>query len=238
MKDTDAVFVPEGKKIQFTNVIVIDASGSMLTKVNEVIEGLKQIFADIKDEATKNKNVITRTIVVDFSYSYDIRVLVNTLNPEDLTDELASSYSTRGYTALYDAMGYAMSLIPDDQDGAYITVISDGGENDSKEYTVAGIKELVMSAREKKWAVTFMGSDEQGIYDAQAAGVRVKNTMRVKTGSGGIMDATTMSNDVRKVFYSATVNNTVTSLDMDSLVTDVASGKVTLKNVSANDEIT
>mgnify|MGYP003809534937 CR=1 FL=1 len=38
---------------KFTNVIVLDASGSMSNKIAEVVGGLKQLFQSIKDEKDK-----------------------------------------------------------------------------------------------------------------------------------------------------------------------------------------
>lgn len=113
----------KAKKI--TNLIIIDASGSMSSKVTEVVGGIKQIFNQIKEEAKISKNVV-RTIVVDFSGVKDFNVIVDSTDPQMLTEEVANKYATRGWTALYDAIGQSFSMITDDQDGVFVSIMTDG----------------------------------------------------------------------------------------------------------------
>ncbi len=198
----------------FTNLIIIDASGSMGSKRPEVIGGLKQIFSDIKKETSPEVN--TTTIVVDFANSADFRVLVNSNNQSQLTDAVANNYQVRGATALYDAIGRAFRLVPKKQDGVFVSILTDGEENDSKEFKFADIKALIEKKRNKKWAITFMGTSEESLKDAQALGVSVGNTMYFMNNGEGVTKGLSTSNSARTAYYTATLSNS--TIDTENLL--------------------
>lgn len=158
----------KAKKI--TNLIIIDASGSMSSKVTEVVGGIKQIFNQIKEEAKISKNVV-RTIVVDFSGVKDFKVIVDSTDPQMLTEEVANKYATRGWTALYDAIGQSFSMITDDQDGVFVSIMTDGEENSSIEYKSEDIKKIIEGAKEKKWEIVFLGTTEEELQNARSMGI-------------------------------------------------------------------
>lgn len=203
---------------KFTNVIVLDASGSMSSKTAEVIGGLKQLFQSIIDEKAKYPDTDVTTIVTDFSSAGDFRVLVNSNDLVDLKDNVAESYKTRGMTALYDAMGLSFKLVPADQDGVFITIITDGEENDSKEYRYDDIKTLIADSREKNWVISFMGTTEDSIKNAVDLGVSRGNTVQFSNDSRGVAYAASASTLSRSAYYTSVVTDV--DLDLENLVTN------------------
>ena len=200
----------------FTNLIIIDASGSMGSKRPEVVGGLKQLFKDIKKEASPEVN--TTTIVVDFANSNDFNVLVNSNNVSQLTDNIANSYQVRGMTALYDAIGRAFKLVPKKQDGVFVNILTDGDENDSKEFKFSDVKDLIAKKKAKKWAITFMGTTEESLKDAKAWGVADGNTYFFSNTSAGVAKSMNMSNNARSAYYTATLTNS--NVDTENLLAD------------------
>lgn len=203
---------------QFTNLIVLDASGSMGSKIDEVIGGLKQLFASIVEEKAKYPDTNVTTIVTDFSGARDFRVLINSTNLNDLTAEVAESYKVRGLTALYDAMGLSFRLVPENQDGVFVTVITDGEENDSKEFNAQDIKTLIADSRAKNWVISFMGTTEDSIKNAVNLGVSRGNTVQFENNSRGVAYAAGAMKLSRSAHYTSVV--TGVALDMENLVTD------------------
>ncbi len=61
-----------GKK-KICNLIILDASGSMSNKADEVRHGLKELFKDIR----QSSDVKNHTIVCDFASAGDFRILIN-----------------------------------------------------------------------------------------------------------------------------------------------------------------
>ncbi len=216
------------KNKKFTNLIIIDASGSMTSKIPEVVGGLKKLFNDIKEDAVKNPEVESTTIVIDFSDAKDYRTLVNSTNSNDLTDAVAESYNTRGWTALYDAMGYGFNLIPKNQDGVFINILTDGLENDSKEMSSADIKALVEAGKAKKWAITFMGASEGCLNTATNLGISKGNQMLFADTGAGVNRASNVSNRSRALYYTSATgmdSKAFNAIDFENLVTTVTENK-------------
>lgn len=204
------------KKTKLTNLIIVDASGSMRPKQDEVVGGLKELFKKIKADAIKDKKVITpTTIVVDFSSSGDFNVLVNSSDSKELTDKVAESYSTRGMTALYDAIGKGFNLVGKDQEAVFVNIITDGAENDSKEFNGKLIKDLIKDARSKSWAIVFMGTTEDSINQATHLGIPIGSTLSFANTAGGTKKALKKMNDVRS-YYNMTVSSMSKDMDFSS----------------------
>jgi hypothetical protein len=171
---------------KLTNLIVIDASGSMADKVVEVKGGLKQLFTKIQDDANKDKKATkSRTIVVDFSGSGDFRVIVDSADSLGLDHTIADKYSVRGMTALLDAIGKGFNMVDKDQDSVFVNIITDGQENDSKEFTKSKITNLIKENEKKGWVVTFMGTTQEAINEAHSMGVSVSNTLQFANSAAG-----------------------------------------------------
>lgn len=207
-------------KKRFTNLIIIDASGSMSSKAEEVRGGIKRLFKDIKEDAIKNPDVESTTIVIDFSDSRDYRELVNSKNPLDLLDSIADAYSPRSMTALYDAIGFGFSKVPKDQDGVFVNILTDGEENDSKELKSDDVKKLITDGKAKNWAITFMGTSEDCLNHAVSLGISQGNTMMFTNTSEGVAKSMHTGVLSRAAYYTATatMDFAPASFDLENLV--------------------
>jgi len=78
------------KKI--TNLIIIDASGSMSGKQEEVRGGIRSLLKEIKSDMKNDKDVEVNTIVCQFEGSRDFKVLLNTSNRKEIKKSIADNY--------------------------------------------------------------------------------------------------------------------------------------------------
>jgi hypothetical protein len=138
-----------------TNLVILDASGSMSSMKDEAIGALIQLFTTMKETNAEHN------IVVDFSSTGDFNVLVNSDNVAELTEELAGAYKPRAATALYDAIGAAFDLVPKKEKKVFVTIITDGEENDSKVLDSAAVKKLIAKKKKAGWAILFTGTTEK-----------------------------------------------------------------------------
>lgn len=187
------------------NLIIIDASGSMASKASEVIGGLKTLFSQITEDAKKDKRTVsTTTLIVDFSGNGDYRELLSSEDSLSIDEKIASSYRTRGMTALYDAIGKAFSSL--DQKGKYdsvfVNILTDGDENDSKEFSSPRIQSLLKEKKDQNWAITFMGTTEASINNAVSLGISRGNTMSFADSAAGVKGSMTKLSSVRTAYYS------------------------------------
>lgn len=187
------------------NLIIIDASGSMSTKVSEVIGGLKTLFSQITEDAKKDERTVsTTTLIVDFSGHGDYRELLSSEDSLSIDEKIASSYRTRGMTALYDAIGKAFSSL--DQKGKYdsvfVNILTDGDENDSKEFSSPRIQSLLKEKKDQNWTITFMGTTEASINNAVSLGISRGNTMSFADSAAGVERSMEKLSSVRTAYYS------------------------------------
>lgn len=191
------------KKATMTNLIIIDASGSMSDKAGEVKGGVKELLKQIKKDAIKDKAKLkTSTIVVDFSGQGDFNTLVNINDSTGVEDNLADNYTTRGMTALYDAIGKGFAMVGEKEKNVFVSIVTDGQENDSKEFTHTKVKELIEDKKKLGWTVTFMGTTDMAIRDAQSMGISKGNTMSFADSSRGVRTSQLVMNSARNAYYS------------------------------------
>lgn len=202
-----------------TNLIIIDASGSMTSKIDEVKGGLKELFKNIKEDyKNAKKKVKPRTIVLDFAGAGDVRTIVDSKDLKELKDEVAESYSTRGMTALYDAIGKGFEMIDKAETQVFINVITDGAENDSKEFNSASIRKLVEEGKKKGYAITFMGTTEAALSQATSIGVSKGNMAMFSDSKKGVDFSMKKMSNVRNAYYeSASLGR---EINLDNLMTD------------------
>ena len=81
----------------------------------------------------------------------------------DLTDD---DYQPNGCTPLYDAMGTSLANLQKKvrkDDYALVTIITDGLENASHEYSGKAIKNIVGLLREKGWIFNYIGANQDAV---------------------------------------------------------------------------
>ena len=154
------------------NVIILDESGSMSSIYNSTLASMNEVLSGIKknqEEFPEQHHYVT---IVTFEgngisgvKTRRDRVPIGTVSPFTGRD-----YRPGGCTPLYDAMGKTLneleSLIRED-DKVMVTVITDGMENSSQEYSGRIIKNLVARLREKGWALAYIGANQDAVEVAR-----------------------------------------------------------------------
>lgn len=164
-------------------IFLIDRSGSMCGSEEDTIGGFNSY---IKRE--RNKGFGTKVTTVLFDDQYEILYKRKDIKEvENLTDK---QYYVRGMTALYDAIGKTINLLDKEIDNKVLFVImTDGMENDSREYSKQQITNLIES---HNWEFIFIGADIDSYAEARNIGIkksRVANYEKSKRGVGKLYDA-------------------------------------------------
>mgnify|MGYP005806430541 CR=1 FL=1 len=206
------------KKI--TNLIIVDASSSMSSKTQEVQGGLKDLLKDVRKDMKKTKgDAKIRTIVSQFSSAGKFTVLLDSSKRKNITYESADNYRPNGMTALYDAIGQSFGLVGKKQDGVFVSILTDGGENDSKEFTQTDVQKLLKKAKKKEWGLTFMGTTEGAIESAVNLGISRSNTFQYADSGVGTTLASVSRNMSKSLYFASVIDNDVQTenlVDSDS----------------------
>jgi hypothetical protein len=143
-------------------VIVLDESGSMNSCISDTIGGVNLFLSNQK----KIKGEV-RVTLVKFS---DYFKIINDWVPLDQITYLDEyNYTPSNTTALFDAVGRTINRIGerhadtqeyDRPDKIIFTVITDGFENASKNFSRKQVFDMVTNQKEKyNWEFIFMGAD-------------------------------------------------------------------------------
>jgi len=145
------------------NVIILDKSGSMSNIARQAIDGVNETIGSIKSAQEKNpdqKHLVTLVAFCgcEMKNIYDN---VPVAKAQTLTDK---DYRPCCMTPLYDAIGTTITRVhrlkSDDAESlALVTIITDGYENASHEFSLSAIKSLIDSYKEQGWQFTYIGAD-------------------------------------------------------------------------------
>lgn len=167
--------------------LIIDRSGSMGGQRDDVIGGINTFF----DEQLKQPGEALVTLI-QFDDVYEVNYALKPLT--EVKHLTTSTYVPRGTTALYDALGRALTAISTEANNQVVVVMTDGAENASREFTQAAVKQLVEAAQARGVTVIFLGANIDSFQVGGSLGIRSANTVNYDaTASGFAKAASTMS---------------------------------------------
>jgi|TARA_R110000824_G_scaffold106610_15_gene252096 Mg-chelatase subunit ChlD len=193
-----------------TNVIVVDASSSMSSKAEEVRDGLKSLLKDIRKDMKKNKGEAKiRTIVTQFAGAGTFKVLLDTSKRKKVTYDSAENYKPSGMTALFDAIGQSFAMVGKKQDGVFVSILTDGDENDSKEFTREDVQKIFKKVDKKNWGLTFMGTTQGAVEAAVSLGIKRSNTLQYSNDIQGTKAANVSRNFSKQMYFASVMEGKV-----------------------------
>lgn len=200
------------KKKRLLNLLILDASGSMSGKTEEVRSAVNEQIKTIRKDQKKYKDTQKNDVrIMKFDTSFDC---LRDDSCKKIDPVLQDEYGPGGLTALYDAIGNGISGVEDKYDGAIVTIFTDGGENASREYNRHRIHSLIDSLRKKGWVFLFMGCDERATIEAGNIGINVNNVIQYSNTGLGSNQAVQYASNVGSNMRNMYATNTAT---LDSL---------------------
>jgi uncharacterized protein YegL len=174
---------------KYMNILcVLDRSGSMYTIIDDAISGFNY-FLNEQKKIEGNANMSTMLFDTDFIVS-ELKDIQNVENFNSKT------YSPRGGTALYDAIGKTidneldrLSTLPKGErpEKTLCVILTDGDENSSKEYHQDLIKRMITEMREEfNWEFIFLAANQDAMFTADGLGISKGNSMNFDATGDGI----------------------------------------------------
>ena len=143
------------------NLIVVDESGSMCVIEKQALAGLNETIQTVKKVQDVHPDMEQHITIMTFDSGHKRYIYDNVL-AKDATMLSKKDYNPGGATPLYDAVGIAISrlnAITTDDDHVLVTIITDGEENCSTEYSLNMIKTLIEKLKKHNWTFSFIGTD-------------------------------------------------------------------------------
>ena len=191
-------------KHQVHNLIILDESGSMESIKTTIIQGfneLVQTIHGIEKQFPEQEHFIS---FVSFN-SMGQKVL-HFMDPASKLKQIDDeSYKPGALTPLLDAMGFSIHKLKHALQGqsnynVLVTVLTDGAENASKEYSGNDIKKLVEELKQNSWTFTYIGTDHD--VEEIASSLSIDNTLRFEKNEREIKEMFLKERDARARYSS------------------------------------
>lgn len=164
---------------------VLDRSGSMYHLTKEMGGMFKDQVKILQKEASDDHE-ITLSFV---SFASDIKEHFWKRDVRELSGDL-DGYNPDGGTALYDGVGYTVEKLtdlddPDEDDTAFvIVVLSDGGENYSRNFDHNRISEIIKGKTARgNWTFAYLGGGRDLTESMKSHGISGQNVVAFNPGN-------------------------------------------------------
>lgn len=167
------------EKHQVHNLIILDESGSMEAIKPTIVQGfneLVQTIQGVEKQVPEQEHFISL-----FTFNGLGTKSLHFIEPAGKLDQIDDkSYQPTANTPLYDAMGFSINKLKQSLQGqsdynVLVTILTDGEENASSEFSENDIKMLVEELKQNKWTFTYIGTDHD--VEKVAFSLSIKNTL-------------------------------------------------------------
>ena len=154
------------------NVIILDESGSMSSIYKETLQSMNEVLGGIRktqEEYPDQQHFVT-FVTFEGHGIEGIKVRRDRVPIGTIQDITEKDYRPGGCTPLYDAMGKTLNELEglvSENDRVMATIITDGYENSSREYSGRTVKTMVERLRMKGWVFAYIGANQDAIEVAK-----------------------------------------------------------------------
>ena len=144
----------------------------------QALNGLNETLQTIRRAQDKFPEQEQLVSIVPFE-SGNIRLLRDKVSIKEVNDLRPDEYNPGACTPLYDAIGFGINSIRKavtDDDSVLVTIITDGEENSSEEYSGKAIATIIDELKKKKgWMFTYIGANQDAVSVAMT--INITNAM-------------------------------------------------------------
>lgn len=176
------------KKHQVHNLIILDESGSMESIKTTIIQGFNELVQTI--QGIEKQFPEQEHFISFISFNGLGQKLLHFIDPASKLKQIDDkTYKPDASTPLFDAMGFSINKLKQSLQGqtdynVLVTILTDGDENASKEFSGNDIKKLVEELKQNRWTFTYIGTDHD--VEKIALSLSINNTMIFAKNEAGI----------------------------------------------------
>lgn len=168
------------KRHQVHNLIILDESGSMESIKNNIVSGFNELVETIKGIEKQYPEQEHFISFVSFNgLGIKEHIFLEPVSKLKKIDH--KKYRPNACTPLLDAMGFSINKLKQSLEerqadfNVLVTILTDGEENSSREFSGYQIRALVEELKQKRWTFTYIGTDHD--VERVAISLSIENTM-------------------------------------------------------------
>ena len=232
-------------KLEIHHLIILDRSGSMGSVKEQTITGFNEIVEQIHEDSEEYESEQTHYVSLVL-FNGKVETPIWREFAEDVEKLTEASYVPNGSTAMNDAIGISISRIKEELQNeldnkeakVFVTIITDGIENASKDFTRQDSTNLVKELEEideSPWMFNFIGAN----MDAQkeAGSRQMTNSMAYLanvTGAAGAFKKAARAT----ASYSQGLSHNMSRQDIAMSVQDIYNEDIDSSDESTPEPIT
>ena len=191
-------------KTKIYNVMILDKSGSMSSIARQAVSGVNETLASIRSQQLKDPNQENYVTLVAFC-GCERKLIYDQVPISEVKDLTDRDYRPCCMTPLYDAVGETITRIHQAIEGrdsaVAVTIITDGYENASREFSHKAVKALIEQYKEEGWLFAYIGADHD--VEAVAFDLSIDNAMQFDKTVEGTHAMFERNNDSRTLWAKA-----------------------------------
>lgn len=193
-------------KTRIYNLIILDKSGSMGCIRKAAYEGCNEVINGIRSAAEKHADDQEQFVSLLLFDTQSMPYIHKCTPAKEATNLTKADYQPCAATPLLDAMGMSLTELERETDKyedavGMVTVITDGYENASKEYSYSQIQELVGRLKKKGWNFAFMGANQDVNQVCVNLNINVGNAHAFSFDEAGMRDSWRRDREAKERYY-------------------------------------
>ena len=168
------------------------------------INGYNETLGAIKAAQLKHNDTQEHFISLAAFCSCGVDMIYDCTPINEATKLTKDKYNPCCLTPLYDAIGITVKALSKKTDAledaaVLVTIITDGAENASAEWSGQAVKALIDERKEEGWMFSYIGADHD--VESAAASISITNTVVWDKSEAGTTAVIDNENDARSRFY-------------------------------------
>lgn len=196
----------ENRKVY--NLIILDESGSMEAIKSATITGFNEVVQTIKGVEKQFPEQEHFVSLVTFN-GLGIKTKLFNKKVKSLKEINERSFQPDASTPLFDAIGFSVNKLRREiesqkDSNVLVTILTDGDENASEEYTGAAVKSLIDEMKSQGWTFTYIGANHD--VEQVAFSLSIHNVLKFEANDADVKRAFDVDKKSR-ILYSRKMRN-------------------------------
>lgn len=171
-------------------VLLLDKSGSMWSNKDETTKGINDYIESVQADKIEDGAVFTFATFSTVNGKIDLQYIYDAVPVKEIKTIDKDWYNPEGGTPLYDAVARVIDGVEaspqTEGKRVLLMTLTDGQENESKEYTKDTLAKKVKAKKKAGWTFGYLGANQDAWGMAEKMGIGAQNATNYSTAKGKV----------------------------------------------------